>query len=89
VKGGFDTPFTIIQAFPFYEIPVSQNIIIASLKLGSAFVLTVVQKSDSPDQLIYLHPYSDKEDHVSNPNDTGDSDIADDFDYIRIGTKQI
>ena len=46
--GGRDTPFTIIQNIPYRELVISE------LELGTACVLTVAEKADSPDPVSYF-----------------------------------
>ena len=52
VVGGRDTPFTIIQNIPYRELV--PNSIISELELGTACVLTVAEKADSPDPVSYF-----------------------------------
>ena len=52
VVGGRDTPFTIIQNIPYRELV--PNSVISELELGTACVLTVAEKADSPDPVSYF-----------------------------------
>lgn len=50
--GGRDSPFTIIQSLLFSELQL--GMVISELNLGTASVLTVTEKDDSPDLLSYI-----------------------------------
>lgn len=52
VIGGQDSPFTIIQNFPYREL--DRGAVISDVDLGAACVLTVAEKADSPDPLSYV-----------------------------------
>ena len=49
-----DEPFTILQVHPRQEIPLSLITTIESLQLGSACVLVVIEKENSPNLLTSL-----------------------------------
>ncbi len=51
LHGDLDEPFTILHVHPHQEVPLSNVTTVESLQLGSAFVLVIVQKENSPDLL--------------------------------------
>ena len=54
LHGKLERPFTLLQTHPHQEIPLSRNICVQTLHLGSACVLVAVEKENSPNLLEHL-----------------------------------